>query len=100
MNKIPFIVLSIGFAVGVSGCAHEIKSTPIVMVFDASRVDFSKIDSMKHGMICHEIDDKDGDLSLITAAKAAGISKIMYVETSFQMNKGNGKASCLTVYGE
>ena len=100
MKKILWTVLTIGFALGASGCAHEIKGTPIVMTFDASKVDFSKIDSMKHGVVCHELDDKDGDLSLIAAAKAADISKIMYVETSYQQNKGHGKASCLTVYGE
>lgn len=104
MNKALLASLTVGFAVLASGCAHEKKQTPIVMTFEVSSVDFMKVVSMKHATICNDIHSKDGDLTLISAAKAAGVRRIVYAEITKKTVSGplgpDSGSDCLTVYGE
>ena len=101
MNKGLLAVLTIGLLLGATGCAHETKGTPIVMAFNASAIDFSKLESMKQATICRDLRQQDGDLSILRAAKVAGVKHVVYVDTSLKTNSASGQAeSCLTVYGE
>lgn len=104
MNKVLLASLTVGLAVLATGCAHEKRQTPIVMTFEVSSVDFMKVESMKHATICNDLHSADGDLTLISAAKAAGVRRIVYAEKSMKTVSGpfagGGGSDCLTVYGE
>lgn len=105
MNKVILVSLAACLAVLITGCASEKKMTPIVMSFDVSAVDFSKLESMKHATICDSHRSHNGDLTLISAAKAAGIKRMIYAEQLHKMTRDPlgapiDGADCLTVYGE
>lgn len=101
---------SIGFAVitsvmlMVSGCSHKMASTPAVMTYDGSNVDYSKIGEMKMSKLCSGLADADKDTTIIAAAKQAGISKIKHVDTSYEYSTflfwTVSPKNCITVYGE
>jgi hypothetical protein len=87
-----------------TGCSYKATSTPAVMSYDGSNVDYKTIDSMKHAKVCKETTSGDGDTTTIAAAKAAGISKIKHVDTSVEYDTflffATGTRLCTTVYGE
>ena len=89
---------------GFSGCSHNISSTPAVMTYDGSKVDYSTIRSMKHAKVCHDVTSIDGDTSIITAAEKAGIKTVKHVDTSLESTQflfwTTGIKNCVTVYGE
>ncbi len=105
MKKIFQKSLAIGVAVSfLTGCSYKIASTPAVMSYDGSNVDYSQIDSMKHAKVCQYLADGEGDTTIIAAAKKAQISKVKHVDTSFEYEKflffTFGQKKCVTVYGE
>lgn len=104
MKKTLLSVLFLGLAVGSTGCAHKIMSTNAIMTYDGSSVDYSKIDSMKHATVCKDTHGSDGDTTIIAAAKAAEISKIKHVDSSYEFKQvlfwPTGQKNCVTVYGE
>lgn len=104
MKKSLFAVLFFGLAVGTSGCAHKAITTNAIMTYDGSSVDYSKIDSLKHATVCKGIHSPDGDTTIVAAAKAAEISKIKHVDTSFEYKQilfwPTNQRNCVTVYGE
>ena len=104
MNKIAFLTLSIASVAMFSGCAHKVLTTPAVMTYDGSSVDYSKVESMKHAKICKDLTSHDGDTSIISAARAAGISKVKHVDMSNEHQSflffHFGFQQCVTVYGE
>lgn len=105
MNKALLASLVVSLSIVATGCAHEKKQTPFVMTIEVSSVDFMKIESMKHATICNDSHSVDGDLTLISAAKAAGVRRIVYAEKAVKktmldhVTEGSG-SDCLTVYGE
>ena len=102
--KKSLLVLLPFLAAAASGCAHKIVSTPATMTYDGSSVDYSKVETMKHATVCKDIGASDGDTTIIAAAKAAGISKVRHVDTSFQYSRflffTLDARNCVTVYGE
>lgn len=104
MKKALSALLVFGLVIGASGCAHQAISTPAMMTYDGSSVDYTKIDSMKHAKVCKGIYSPDGDTTIIAAAKLAEISKIKHVDTSFEYKQvlfwPTGQKNCVTVYGE
>jgi len=74
------------------------------MSYDGSKNDYSKADQWKSYTICKDLTEDGGDISVITAAKKAGISKIKHVDTSYQYKKflffTFAPKKCVTVYGE
>lgn len=104
MIKALLTVLFFGLAAGSTGCAHQAITTNATMTYDGSAVDYSKIDSMKRAKVCKDIHSADGDTTIIAAAKAAEISKIKHVDTSFEYKQvlfwPTGQKNCVTVYGE
>ena len=104
MNKTLLSLIIFGVTVGTTGCAHQAMTTNAVMAYDGSSVDYSKIDTMKHAKVCKEATSPDGNTTIIAAAKAADISKIKHVDTSFEYKQilfwPTGQKHCVTVYGE
>ena len=104
MKKSLLAVLFLGLAVGSTGCAHKIASTSAMMTYDGSSVDYSKIDTLKKGTVCKDLHGSDGDTTIVAAAKAAEISKIKHVDTSYVYEQvlfwPTKQKSCVTVYGE
>lgn len=87
-----------------TGCTFKTESTPAVMTYDGSNVDYSRIDELKKATVCKYVTAKEGDTTIIAAAKAGGIKKIKHVDTSFVYDTffgmGYGYRNCVTVYGE
>lgn len=104
MKKIALLTISIASVAIFSGCSHKILSTPAVMTYDGSSVDYKTIDSMKHAKICKDLTSHDGDTSIISAARVAGISKVKHVDMSNEHQSflffHFGFQQCVTVYGE
>ncbi|MDY0116441.1 MAG: TRL domain-containing protein [Sulfurimonadaceae bacterium] len=104
MKKISIVALSALSLALLSGCSHKIASTPAVMVYDGSNVDYSQMETYKVSKICKALSASSGDTTITAAAKAGGISKIKHVDTSFEYNTflfwQNGHKQCVTVYGE
>lgn len=104
MKKALLTVFFFVVAIGSTGCAHKIASTPAYMTYDGSSVDYSKIDSMKRATVCKDLTSADGDTTIIAAAKAGEISKIKHVDTTFEFKQilfwPTGQKNCVTVYGE
>ena len=105
MNKIfKYSLLGLVSTLLITGCSYKNIGTPAVMSYDGSNVDYSKIDTLKKGEACKNLTDLDGDDSVITAAKQAGISKIKHVDNSFKQKQFlffyYDKQNCVTVYGE
>lgn len=88
----------------ITGCSNKIAATPANMVYNGNEVDYSKIDKLKESKICKGISDSSGDTTIITAARAGGISKVKHVDTSFEYTTflffTFGAKHCITVYGE
>ena len=104
MKKSFLAVTLFGLVVGTTGCAHKIASTNAIMTYDGSSVDYSKINEMKHATVCKDTHGSDGDTTIIAAAKAADISKIKHIDTSYEFKQvlfwPTGQKNCVTVYGE
>lgn len=104
MKKSLLAVLFFGVVIGSTGCAHKITATNAMMTYDGSSVDYSKMDAMKHATVCQFVNSADGDTSIIAAAKAAEVSKIKHVDTTFEFKQilfwPTGQRKCVTVYGE
>lgn len=104
MKKISIVAMSALSLILLSGCSNRIASTPAVMSYNGSDVDYSKIDSMKVSKICKELSANSGDTTIVVAAKAGNISKIKHVDTSFEYTTflfwTTGHKQCVTVYGE
>jgi hypothetical protein len=104
MKKTLFTVFFFVLALGATGCAHKITSTPAYMTYDGSNVDYSKIDTMKRATVCKGLHSSDGNTSIIAAAKAGEISKIKHVDISFEFKQflfwPTSQFNCVTVYGE
>ncbi len=87
-----------------TGCSYKGATTPAVMTYDGSSVDYSKVTSMKSAKVCKAFFGGDGDTTTIAAAKEAGISKIKHVDTSFEYKQflifQFDHQTCTTVYGE
>ncbi len=88
----------------VTGCSFKSHSTPAVMSYDGSDVDYSTIDTLKHAKVCQKLSDGNGDRTIIAATKKANISKVKHVDTSFEYEQflfwQYGHKKCVTVYGE
>ena len=105
MNKaLKYSLLGLGSALLVTGCSYKNISTPVVMSYDGSNVDYSKIDTLKKSEVCKKLADANGNDSVITAAKKAGISKIKHVDTAYTQKQflfwTYDREVCVTVYGE
>jgi len=104
MKKSLLSVVILGLVIGTTGCAHNIVTTPAMMTYDGSSVDYSKIDTMKHATVCKDVHGSDGDTTIIAAAKAAEISKIKHIDTSYEFKQvlfwPTKQKNCVTVYGE
>ena len=105
MNKVlKYSLLGLGSTLLVTGCSYKNISTPAVMSYDGSNVDYSTIDTLKKSELCKKLTDGDGDDSVITAAKKAGISKIKHVDTDYTHKQflfwTYDQKVCVTVYGE
>lgn len=96
--------LSVLFVLLATGCAHKITSTPAIMTYDGSSVDYSKIDTLKTATVCKNLHSSDGDTTIVAAAKAGEISKIKHVDISYTFNQflfwPSSQKNCITVYGE
>ena len=103
-KAIKVSVLSLTAMLLVTGCSYKATSTPAVMSYDGSNVDYSKVESMKHAKVCKYLTSGDGDTTVISAAKKAGISKIKHVDTSFEYKQflffPFSAKRCSIVYGE
>lgn len=104
MKKIALLTASVVSVVMFTGCAHKVIGTPAVMTYDGSSVNYSTVESMKHAKICKDMASPDGDTSIITAAKTAGVSKVIHVDVSNEHKSfliwDFGFQQCITVYGE
>jgi len=104
MKKISIAALGLLSVALLSGCSQRVASTPAVMSYDGSSVDYSTIDQMKVSKVCKELKELSGDTTIVAAAKAANISKIKHVDTSFEYGTflfwQYGHKTCVTVYGE
>jgi len=100
-KKAAFPLLTI-FAL--TGCTYKTVNTPVVMSYNGSDVDYSKVAGLKHAKVCKIITDKEGDTSVITAARKAGISHIVHVDTSYEFDQflffTYNHRRCVTVYGD
>ena len=103
LRKMIIASIAILGMITMSGCANRVASTPATMSYDGSSVDYSTIDTLKNAKVCKKLTDASGDTTIITAAKKAGISKIVHVDTSFESTSflmfTFGAKSCVTVYG-
>ena len=97
-------LLSVVAAAMFAGCTYKTESTPAVMSYDGSKVDYTTIDSMKHAKVCKFLDAPEGDVTIVTAAKAAGIKYVKHVDHSVEFDTflfwDSGHRNCVTVYGE
>ena len=87
-----------------TGCTYKVESTPAVMTYDGSKVDYTRIDELKNSKVCIFLADGEGDSTIITAAKQAGIKYIKHVDVSKEHDTflfwAYGFRNCVTVYGE
>ena len=101
LKKIVLPALAI-FAL--TGCTYKTVNTPVVMSYDGSNVDYSKVAGLKHAKVCKIITDKEGDTSVITAARKAGIKHVVHVDTSYEFDQflffTYNHRRCITVYGD
>jgi len=83
-----------------TGCAY--KASVGASNVNISNVDMTTVDSMKHGKACVQkflMFPISMDATANTAAKKAGISKIMYQEYSNEIGFFT-ESHCITVYGK
>ena len=87
-----------------TGCSYKYTTTPASMTFDGTQTDYSKASQWKSATLCKGLDEDGGDLSILDAAKKAGISKIKHIDNSLQYDKflfwRYNYKKCITVYGE
>ena len=87
-----------------TGCSYKSQSTPAVMTFDGTNVDYSKVTYLKNAKVCEYFADGEGDTTIIAAAKKAKVSKVKHVDISIEHETflffEYGHRRCVTVYGE
>ena len=87
-----------------TGCTYKTESTPAVMTYDGSKVDYSTIQSLKHAKVCKFMAEPEGDTTIVAAAKAADVKYIKHVDHSVEFDSflfwTSGHRNCVTVYGE
>ena len=77
-----------------TGCSHTVSATSSSVVLDGTKVDYSKMDQYIKSEQCIQR-DSSGTVSIIEAAKKAGIVKIVHVDKSV-----HGGLRCAIVYGK
>ena len=101
---LKYSVLAVATMALTTGCSLKSSSTPAVMTYDGSKVDYSTVENLKHAKVCEILTDREGDTSIIAAAKKAGISKVVHVDRSVEHKEflffQYGHKVCTTVYGK
>lgn len=102
MKSSKKIIIAVITLLMMSGCA--IKTSRTIVEFDGSKVDYSKLDSMKSGKACSSRIlgiPTSLDSSVATAAKAGGIAKVAHVDQEFNRGVlGITSENCTVVYGK
>ena len=79
-----------------TGCSYKSAGTSKLTTLDGTKVDYSNMNKYKKAEICMELQSReDSSLSVFDGAKAAGITKVVYVDESY-----TGTERCVIVYGE
>jgi hypothetical protein len=95
---------SVTLLIALTGCSYKFTSTPASMKYDGTQTDYSKASHWKKAKLCKELTKDGGDLSILSAAKKAGISKIKHIDTSYEYKKflfwTYDPKRCIIVYGE
>ena len=87
-------ILAIGLLF--SACSYKRSGTAGLTTLDGSKVDYAHMSKYKKSKTCRDVTTReDSSLSVFDGAKAAGITKVVYVDRSV-----NGTQLCIIVYGE
>jgi len=81
------------FALLFSGCSYRVSQTSNQVTIDGANVDYSDMSKYKKGEQCYDA-RSDGSMSILEAAKKAGITKIVHVDNTI-----DGSTHCSVVYG-
>jgi len=86
------------FAIGLlfSACSYKSSGTSTLTQIDGTKVDYANMSKYKKFKSCRDFRSReDSSLSVFDGAKAAGITKVVYVDRSHDANQ-----LCIIVYGE
>ena len=87
-------MLALGFIV--SGCTYQRTATSQSTHLDGTKVDYSQMDKYITTKTCYSrTKTNDASLSILEAAKKAGITTVVYVDKTI-----TGDLICVIIYGE
>jgi len=95
-NNFSIFITLVSVVFMASGCTYKLSGTNSMTKLDGTKVDYSRMNQYKTAKSCIEYGSrKDESISVLEAAKTAGIKNVVYVDISTL-----DRQQCVIVYGE